>query len=89
MLADPTLVDPRDIRPTGPEDTPRRPEAAVEQILKELAAERGGEPVQGPDGSWMWRFPELERERNDVEKERIATDTRRYEVGDTVFDSDQ
>ncbi len=89
VLADPTLVDPRDIRPTAPEETPRNPEAAVERILKELAAEHGGEPVQGPDGSWMWRFPELERERKDVERERLATDTSRYEVGDTVFDSDQ
>ncbi len=89
VLADPTLVDPRDIRPTRPEETPRAPEAAVERILEELAAARGGEPVQGPDGSWMWRFPELERERRDLKAARIATDARRYDIGETVFDSHQ
>lgn len=89
VLADPTRVDPRDIRPTRPEETPSRPEASVERILKELAAARGGEPVLEPDGSWVWSFPELERERKDLEGARIATDTRRYDVGDTVFDSNQ
>ena len=89
VLADPTLVDARDIRPSAPEETTRNAAAEVERLLKELAAARGGEPVQGPDGSWLWRFPELERERKDVERTRIATDAAQYDVGGTVFDSDR
>ncbi len=88
VLADPTLVDPRDIRPTAPEETTRNAQADVERLLKELAATRGGEPVQAADGAWVWRFPELERERQDVERTRIATSTAQYDVGGTVFDSD-
>ncbi len=89
VLADPTLVDPRDIRPTAPEETTRSAQADVERLLRELAATRGGEPVQAADGAWVWRFPELERERQDLERTRIATNTAQYDVGGTVFDSDK
>jgi hypothetical protein len=89
VMMDPTRVDPREIRPEGPEDTPPQTGAEVDRILKELAAEYGGEPVQEQDGAFTWRFAELDRQRKDVEKARLATDTSRYDVGGTVFDSDR
>jgi hypothetical protein len=89
VMMDPMRVDPREIRPDGPEESPPRAGQEIERVLKELAAEYRGEPVQEEDGAFTWRFAELDRQRKDVEKARLATDTSRYDVGGTVFDSDR
>jgi hypothetical protein len=83
-------VDPREVKGTGTNLDPRDLPAASRRILDRIAAALKAEPVPlEKDGLFAYRFPELERELADLEVFRRGIDTKRYEVGKTVFDSGQ
>jgi hypothetical protein len=90
VLATPSRVDARDVRPTGTNLDPRDLAGTSRRILERLAAVLKAEPVPlEKEGLFAYRFPELERELADLEAFRRGIDTKRYEVGKTVFDSGQ
>ena len=90
VLASPSRVDPRDVRPTGTSIDPRDIARTCRRILDRIAAALKAEPVPlEKEGLFAYRFPELERELADLEAYRRGIDTKRYEVGKTVFDSGQ
>jgi hypothetical protein len=90
VLASPSHVDPRDLRPTSTNMDPRDLAGRSRKILDRLAASLKAEPVPvEKEGVFAYRFPELEREVADVEAFRRGIDTKRFEVGKTVFDSGQ
>jgi hypothetical protein len=88
VLASPSRVDPRDVRPTGtpldPKDLPGR----ARRILERIAASLKAEPIPlEKEGQFAYRFADLEREIADLESFRKGIDLKGYEVGKTVFDS--
>jgi hypothetical protein len=90
VLARPSSVSPSDIEPTGSPIDPRGFAAARKRILDRFAALKMAEPVlQEKDGSFSYRFAELERELADLERYRRTVDLAKLEVGKTVFDSGQ
>lgn len=90
VLASPSRVDPREVRPTGTNLDPRDLPGTCRRILDRLAASLKAEPVPlEKEGLFAYRFTELERELADLEAFRSGIDTKRYEVGKTVFDSGQ
>ena len=89
VLADPALVNPKALRVGGAESSPRNLDAARAAIIQRLAATVSGEPVPLPDGSFAYRFPELEKEMADLREYRSKVDVKSFEVGKTVFDTDQ
>jgi hypothetical protein len=89
ILANPSDVDPRAISAGGPESTPKAFEAVRRRIVDRFAALKAAEPVRQEDGSFRYRFAELERQAADVEQHRSKVDLKSFEVGKTVFDSGQ
>jgi len=90
VLASPSRVDPREVRPTGTNLDPRDLPGTRRRILDRIAASLKAEPVPlEKEGLFAYRFPELERELADLEAYRKGIDTKRYDVGKTVFDSGQ
>jgi hypothetical protein len=90
VLATPSHVDPGAVRPTGTNMDPRDLPAVSRRILDRIAAALGAEPLPlEKEGQFAFRFPEIEREIADVEAYRKGIDTKRYDVGKTVFDSGQ
>lgn len=88
MLEKPDPVDPEALKPSGTEGTPRAWRAVRKRIVDRSAALKGADPVQAPDGHFIYRFTELARELADLEDYRGKVDLSKFEVGKTVFDSD-
>jgi hypothetical protein len=90
VLASPARVDPGELRPIGTNLDPRDLPATSRRVLEKIAAALKAEPIPlEKEGLFAYRFPELERELADLEAFRRGIDTKRYEVGKTVFDSGQ
>ena len=90
VLASPARVDPRDVKGTGTDLDPRDLPAVSRRLLDRIAAALKAEPIPlEKEGQFAYRFPELERELADLEAFRRGIDTKKYEVGKTVFDSGQ
>jgi hypothetical protein len=90
VLASPARVSPADITPERDELDPKDLPAASRRIIERLAAEQKAEPVvQEKDGTFAYRFAELERQQGDLERFRNGIDEKKYAVGKTVFDSGQ
>jgi hypothetical protein len=89
ILANPEQVDPRALQAIEADATPRKYETVRKRIIDRFAALKAAEPVQMPDGSFIYRFPELKREIADLEEYRKKVDLKSFEVGKTVFDSGQ
>jgi len=88
VLSSPARVDASDIAPAGSGLDPRDLTAATSTILERLAASLKAEPiVQEKEGSFAYRFTELERQLADLEEYRAKIDLARYRLGKTVFDS--
>ena len=86
-MANTDSVNPGDIRGESVEEIPANEAAFVEKELNDLLANKSGEIEQEGDGSFSYRFPEWERQLNDVEKYREELDTEHYRPGKTVFDT--
>jgi hypothetical protein len=88
VLSSPSLVDPRDVRPTGTNLDPRDVPGTCRRILDRIAAALKADPIPlEREGMFAYRFKELERQLADLEAYRRGIDLKRYEVGKTVFDS--
>jgi hypothetical protein len=88
VLSNPASVRPDDIPPSQSPIDPRAFVAARKRILDRFAALKKAEPIlQEKDGSFAYRFVELERELADLDRYRRAVDLSKLEVGKTVFDS--
>lgn len=87
VLADPSRVDPREIRPVGGGMDPAGFEAVRARIFDRFAAMKAAEPEALPDGGFVYRFADLEREKADLERCRAAVDLAKLRTGETVFDS--
>ena len=90
VLANPASVRPDDIPPIEAPIDPKGFPAVRKRILDRFAALKKAEPIlQEKDGSFSYRFAELERELADLERYRRTVDLSKLEVGKTVFDSGQ
>jgi hypothetical protein len=87
VLASPSRVDPKDVRPTKTEMDPKNLPALRQRIIDKLAAAMNAEPVTLEDSTFAYRFTELERQLSDLEAFRRGIDAKKYEVGATIFDS--
>jgi hypothetical protein len=87
VLADPSRVDPREIRPVGGGGDPARFDSVRRRIFDRFAGAKGAEPEALPDGGFVYRFADLEREQADLERTRASIDLAKLETGPTVFDS--
>lgn len=88
VLSSPARVDPSEVRPLGNGLDPRNLPAASKRIVDRLAASMGAEPlVKEEEGTFAYKFPELERQIADLEDYRRKIDLKSYEVGRTIFDS--
>ncbi len=87
VLADPTRVDPRQVQPSGGGMDPARFEAVRRRIFDRFAGAKGAEPEALPDGGFVYRFTDVEREQADLERYRASVDLAKLETGPTVFDS--
>jgi hypothetical protein len=90
VLASPARVSPADITAERDELDPKDLSAASRRIIDRLAAELKAEPiVLEKEGTFAYRFAELERQQGDLERFRSGIDVKKYAVGKTVFDSGQ
>jgi hypothetical protein len=90
VLSSPARVDPSDVRPVGNDLDPRNLPAAARRIIDRLAASMSAEPiVKEKEGTFAYKFTELERQMADLEDYRRKIDLKRYEVGKAIFDSGQ
>jgi hypothetical protein len=87
VLANPAHVDPRELRPLGGRMDPARFEAVRGRIFDRFAGAKGAEPEALPDGGFVYRFADVEREQADLERYRASIDLAKLETGPTVFDS--
>jgi hypothetical protein len=87
VLSDPSRVDPRDVRPLGAGADPARFESLRKRIFDRFAGAKGADPEALPDGGFVYRFADLEREKADLERYRASVDLSKLETGATVFDS--
>jgi hypothetical protein len=87
VLAGPSRVDPRELRPLGAGADPARFEAARKRIFDRFAGAKGAEPEALGDGGFVYRFADLEREKADLERYRASVDLAKLRTGATVFDS--
>jgi hypothetical protein len=90
MLSSPARVDPSEVRPVGNGLDPGNLPAVSRRIIDRLAASMGAEPlVKEKEGTFAYKFSELERQIADLEDYRRKIDLKSYEVGRTIFDSGQ
>jgi hypothetical protein len=87
VLENPLRIDPREIRPSGGGMDPSRFEAVRRRIFDRFAGAKGAEPEALPDGGFVYRFADVEREQADLERYRASVDLAKLETGPTVFDS--
>lgn len=88
VLASPARVDPREVRPAGNDLDPGNLPAVSKRIIERLAASMGAEPlVTEKEGTFAYKFSDLERQIADLEEYRRKIDLKNYEVGRTIFDS--
>ena len=88
VLSSPARVDPVELRPLGNGLDPRNLPAVSRRITDRLAASMGAEPLaKEKEGTFAYKFSEIERQVADLEDYRRKIDLRNYEVGKTVFDS--
>ncbi len=88
IVANPGRVDPAALSSHAPGIAPRDVAAATRRIVEKLAAALHAEPVPTErQGEFAYRFAEIERQAGDLEQFRRKIDLKRYELGETIFDT--
>jgi hypothetical protein len=87
VLANPARVEESQVPSAGPGLDPRDLPRARRRLLEKVAAALGADPLPAGDGTFAWRFKELERQAADLAAFRRGIDLRKYELGRTVFDT--
>ena len=81
ILANPGHVDPAQVASSGSALDPRDLPVAARRIVEKLAAALNAEPIaKEKEGEFLYRFADLEKFRNSI-------DLKKYELGETVFDT--
>ncbi len=87
LLESPGTMRADNVVPVQDDEKLRKSEVFVEEELKTLAARFSGEIQQDPQGQFIYSFPEVAREVQDVARYRETIDLSSYDIGKTVFDS--
>jgi len=93
VLAGPDAVDPEEIVPQLPEETPANWQAAVAMSIQDVAGENSPEveekrpAADGKPAAYIYRLPELKRQLSDLESYRKSVQLAQFDVGKTIFDS--
>jgi hypothetical protein len=83
----PQLVHLEDVNPAAEEYRPKEFKGKTELLLKELGTYSIPEVKLADDGTTIYSFPELEREKLVIYKIRSSVDTSQFKLGNTIFDS--
>ena len=83
----PRKISPSTFNPVAEESRPEDIDAARERVIKEIGGYSPPEVEIADDGSTVYSFPELERERKALAEYRLSIKEADSELGETVFDS--
>ncbi|AEJ19757.1 hypothetical protein [Gracilinema caldarium] len=83
----PQLVHLEDVHPAAEEYRPKDFKTKTELLIKELGTYSIPEVKLADDGSTIYSFPELEREKLVIYKIRSSVDASQFKLGNTIFDS--
>ncbi|GAB1483901.1 hypothetical protein MASR2M78_27170 [Treponema sp.] len=83
----PLKISPGDFNPQASEARPSRLDAGREQVLKELGTYSNPDVSMGSDGTLVYSFTDLDREKQALEKYRTTIRAEDSELGKTIFDS--
>jgi hypothetical protein len=83
----PQLVHLEDVNPAAEEYRPKDFKGKTELLIKELGTYSIPEVKLAEDGTTIYSFPELEREKLVIYKIRASVDTSQFKLGSTIFDS--
>lgn len=85
----PLAVDPRTIHPSSAEEDPRNSAVFIQKTIDRLAADRRAEIEKSETGAALYNFEELKREIEDIARLRQSIDPGKYDVGKTIFDTNE
>ncbi len=83
----PQLVHLEDVNPAAEEYRPREFKQKTEFLIKELGTYSIPEVKLSDDGTTIYSFPDLEREKLVIYKIRSAVEPSQFKLGKTIFDS--
>jgi hypothetical protein len=88
ILSNPAYVDPAEVPSLGASLNSRDVPSLTRKLVEKLAAAFKAEPIpKARAGEFAYRFADLERQTADLEKTRAKVDLKKYELGETVFDT--
>ncbi len=87
VFDNPLLINPGQITPHSEVDSPKNPQGFIQKQIDELAAVKQAEIEENENNVVFYNFKELKREQDDIAVVRNSIDLKKYEVGETVFDS--
>jgi hypothetical protein len=87
ILQNPLHVDPMKIQPVGAEETPNRWEEFRESSLKRFAAIKQADVEDVGEGTYLYKFIEVDREQKDIARLRSSIDIKKFDIGSTIYDS--
>ncbi len=82
-------INPASVAPAAENEKPKKSPAFIEKTVKEFAAQKHGEVEDAGAGKFVYTFPDFKYELDDVEKYRHSVDTSKFNIGKTVFDSNE
>ncbi|MEW5816156.1 MAG: hypothetical protein AB1798_12275 [Spirochaetota bacterium] len=87
ILGDPENVKLENILPAGKDEAPPNWKKLRETSIKELGAFKGIEVKESGEKQFVYSFPEIKHEIEDLTQFRDSIDLSQYNLGKTVFDS--
>jgi hypothetical protein len=85
----PLGVDPLALKPSSDAETPANAVGFIQHTVDRLAADKDAEIEKLEGGKTVYHFAELKRELEDIARLRKSIDPAKYDVGKTVFDTNQ
>lgn len=83
----PEKVDPEALEPAGGEEAVQNSSVFRDKYIAEYAAEKQGDVTEKSKDRYIYRFPELLREQEDLLNVRKNVDMSEFNLGGVVFDS--
>ena len=83
----PMGVDPKGIQAQEENETPKNGEKFKEKVIKQFVGEKFGDVEAVADNVYIYKLPELQRQKEDIQAFRNSINLSDYAVGETVFDS--
>jgi hypothetical protein len=85
----PIGFDPASVTPAGEADRPVKAAELLRRETERLAAETKSEVEEAGNGTFIYNFEELKRQIADIAALRKSIDLNKYDVGETVFDTNK